>query len=131
MKSRYNNYFIFILLFKYISLNLDDHYQLYKYGSYETRQEHTIFDPRGFNIGQDMYFKITSKEFYSEYLYYEYSDNITNFTYSFSNNLHKEKYTHQTTTGDDDNKSTIRYFTIVKKKRGHRRITRRIFNIIL
>ena len=115
MKFKCINYFIFIFLIKYISLEIRN-YELRQYSSYETRDNNIVFNPTGFNVGDKMYFKITAKEFNDDYLSYEYSDNLDNYTFSYNNNLFKEKYYHKTELGDDDDKSEIRFYTIVKRK---------------
>ena len=117
MKSQLIFFYIFIHLLKFVTLAKSE-YTLEKFGKYDTRNGFAIFNPTGFNFGETMHFKITTESgFEDDKLYYEYLDSLENYTYEYSDDLYRVKYSHSSGGGDDDDdKEEIRYFNIVKRE---------------
>ena len=117
MKFQLIFFYIFIHLLKFVALAKSE-YNLEKFGKYDTRNDFAIFNPRGFNFGETMHFKITSENgFEDDKLYYEYLDSLENYTYEYKDDLYRVKYSQSAGGGDDDDDSEeIRYFNIVKKE---------------
>ena len=128
MMQKYLKYFILIHLFKII-LASNKTYDFQKYGGFSTKKNYAVFNPTGFEFGQSMYFKIIADNFNEDTLYYEYTDNLDNYTFYdiedlSSENLYYVQSTHKTEQNDDDDdddnnkkkESETRYYTIVKKE---------------
>jgi len=93
-------------------------YNFKKYESHTTRENHVIFDPTEFKIGDKMYFRVTASEFIDDEMGYEYLDEIPqNYQFIFDDSKHTvEPYHSSDKDDDDDDGDDIRYYKIVKKQ---------------
>jgi len=111
---KFHIYIIHLYLF-YKVFSSSFKYNFGKYQSYSTRDNHAIFDPTEFDIGDTMYFKVTSSGFNDERLGYEYLDEIPDgYSFTFDNIKRTEKSYHKK--DDDDDNEAIRYYKIKKSK---------------
>ena len=102
------------LIFFYLIINVLSVEILQKDKSIKTDNNYIIFDSSQFAIGDKMYFELDSKGWCSEYLDYQYFDNIDSINYYSELKYDVEKEASSSTTVNGSIKSYTLYFTIKK-----------------